>query len=228
MNISLCGFSSGASCQDGIDTGWEIVAKFVDAVDLACVMSGGELRLTTADRPSGGIGIPGGFEVDEGVADHVGGCVRSVEMGECFIDEARRGLAVAAFGAGRFRRDAPACDVFGRNLQELKEATLAGIDLLNREVAAADAGLIRQNEKGNALVDEAMHRFFDAGQELDLIGLADVVDVADQSAVAVGKDGEFRSGIGEAWVEPDVVHIRGLRGELGADFPFEMELIFQF
>ena len=127
-------------------------------------MGGSELWLAATDCPSGCIGIPSGFEVNEGVADHMRGGILRTEMFERFTDEPRRGLAVAAFGAGRFRRDAPACDVFGRNLQELKEATLAGIDLLDREVAAADAGLVSQNEERNAPFDERVDGFFDIRQ----------------------------------------------------------------
>ena len=82
--------------------------------------------------------------------------------------------------------------------------------MLNREIAAADAGLIGEHEKGNALVNEAMHRVFDARQELNLIGIADVIDVANQGPVAVGEDGQFRSGICEARIEPDVFQL-GIR-----------------
>ena len=46
-----------------------------------------------------------------------------------------------------------------------------------------------------------------------MLGVTDVVDVANQRAVAVGEDREFRRGIGEAWVEPDVFHVRELRSE---------------
>ena len=127
-------------------------------------MGGGELWLAATDGPGSRIGVPSGFEVNEGVADHMRGGILRTEMFERFTDEPRRGLAVAAFGAGRFRRDAPACDVFGRNLQELKEATLAGIDLLDREVAAADAGLVSQNEERNAPFDERVDGFFDIRQ----------------------------------------------------------------
>ena len=68
----------------------------------------------------------------------------------------------------------------GDKLAELltSEAALAGVHLLYWKIAAADAGLIGQDEKGNALLDESMHRCFDAGQELDLLGITDVVDVA--------------------------------------------------
>ena len=163
--------------------------------------------LAAADGPSGGVGIPRGFEVDEGVTDHVSGCMGSVEMAECFINEACRGLAIAACGAGSFGCDAPACDVLWLQFEQFEQAALAGIGLLNREVAAADARLIREDEKRNALVDEAMHRFFDAGEEFNLRGLADVVDVADECAVTVGEDRELRSGISVARVEPDVFQL---------------------
>jgi hypothetical protein len=213
MNISLLGLLSGSSCQDGIDTGGEIVAEFVDAVDLARVMSGSELWLAATDRPRGGVGIPRGFEVDQGVANHVRGGIGCAEMAEGFIYKAGRGLAVAACGAWGFGCNAPARDVFGLQFEQLEEAALAGIDLLNWEIAAADARLIGQNEEWNALLDERMHRCFNAGQELDLIRLADVVDVANQCAVAVSEDRELRSGICVARVEPDVFHVRGLRAE---------------
>jgi hypothetical protein len=48
-----------------------------------------------------------------------------------------------------------------------------------------------------------------------LIGIIDVVDVANECAVAVGEDRELWSGICEARVEPDVFHVRGLRLEGG-------------
>ncbi len=96
-----------------VDAGGEIVPKFVGAVDLARVMSGSELWLTATDRPSGGVGIPRSFEVDQGVANHVRGGIGCDEMAEGFIDKAGRGLAVAACGAGSFGCDAPTGDVFG-------------------------------------------------------------------------------------------------------------------
>ena len=44
-----------------------------------------------------------------------------------------------------------------------------------------------------------------------MLGVTDVVDVANQRAVAVSEDRELRCGIGEAWVEPDVVHIERVK-----------------
>ena len=96
-----------------VDAGGEIVPKFVGAVDLARVVGGSELRLAAADGPGGGVGVPCGFEVDQGVANHVGGGIGCAEMAEGFIDKAGRGLAVAACGAGSFGCDAPTGDVFG-------------------------------------------------------------------------------------------------------------------
>ena len=81
--------------------------------------------------------------------------------------------------------------------------------LLNRKVAAADAGLVGENIKGNASGDEFVDCIFDARQQLDLIRLADVVDVANERAVAIGKDCELGIAVREAWIEPDVFHVEG-------------------
>ena len=125
-------------------------------------------------------------------------------MLEGFVDEARRRFTIAAFGAGCFGGDAPSGDVFWLKIKEFEESALAGMHLLNREIAAADARLVGQNEKGNAAGNELVDAVFDAGQEFDLIGVTDVIHVADQGAVAIGEDCEAGCGVCEAWVEPDV------------------------
>jgi hypothetical protein len=66
---------------------------------------------------------------------------------------------------------------------------VGGAQVGQREVAAADAGLVRDHDDAVAGLAQRGHGLGGARQHAHLLGAAQVVDLADQHAVAVEEDG---------------------------------------
>lgn len=81
-----------------------------------------------------------------------------------FVDEARGRFTVAACLIRSFGRDTPTRDVGWLQFKEFEETFLAGVDLLYGKKTATDSRLIRQDEEGEPLLNEAVDAFFDTGE----------------------------------------------------------------
>lgn len=128
-----------------------------------------------------------GFDVGLSVAHHR--ALRGIEAMRCdhLENETRRRLAIFGGLIGAFRGETNTGEEWLAEADQFFHSTVHGECCVHGEIAAADAGLIREEEEFVAEIASAAQALDDAWEQLYAGGIREVMFVDDERAIAVEK-----------------------------------------
>lgn len=146
------------------------------------------------DENGAGAGTAAAFDIGALIADEPGAGEIDIEIGGGLEDHAGGGLAAERWGIGKVGTEIGGVDQAGAQLAE--ELGLDGVILGFGKEAAGNAALVGDDEEAEAGGFEFSKGLGDTGIEFDLGGIAAIVDVFHEGAVAIEEDGgDERCGI---------------------------------